>query len=310
MPRVVHHMMRLFADDSKLIGIIKNHKDIEILQDDLNALVKWANDWRMLFHPDKCKVMEITKSKKTKNPRVHLSMERTNSHDRHILAETFAEKDLGVQLTNNLKSDVQAKYAAAKASRILGQLNRTFKYWTVENFKVIYCAYVRPHLEYAAPVWSPHLKKDIKVLERVQRRATKLVPKLRNLSYQSRLTKLNLTTLEDRRTRGDLIQFFKINSGFNIISWQNALVSTDTIIQTGPSAAIRRSLHNIRRPEITKCEQREFFFTHRTIPLWNALPSYITAANSINEFKNKLDRHLSEQRKTKNEALRLGAIIY
>ena len=61
MPRVVHHMMRLFADDSKLIGIIKNHKDIEILQDDLNALVKWANDWRMLFHPDKCKVMEITK---------------------------------------------------------------------------------------------------------------------------------------------------------------------------------------------------------------------------------------------------------
>ena len=126
-----------------------------------------------------------------------------------------------MQLTNNLKSDVQAKYAAAKASRILGQLNRTFKYWTVENFKVIYCAYVRPHLEYAAPAWSPHLKKDIKVLERIQRRATKLVPKLRNLSYQSRLNILNLTTLEERRTRGDLIQFFKINSGFNIISWQN-----------------------------------------------------------------------------------------
>ena len=94
-------------------------------------------------------------------------MERINSHDRHILAESFAEKDLGVQLTDNLKFDVQAKYAAAKASRILGQLKRTFKYRTVENFKVIYCAYVRPHLEYAAPVWSPHLKKDIKVLERV-----------------------------------------------------------------------------------------------------------------------------------------------
>ena len=115
MPKVVHHLLKLFADDSKLIGIIKNQKDIEFLQDDLDALSKWAKDWRMLFHPEKCKVMELSRSKRSTNTQVEFSMEVNDSGNRHILAQSKVEKDLGLQITYNLKFDIQAKHAAAKA---------------------------------------------------------------------------------------------------------------------------------------------------------------------------------------------------
>ena len=74
----------------------------------------------------------------------------------------------------------------------------------------LYLTFIRPYLEFAVPVWCPFLKGDIDMIEQVQQRATKLIPAIRNLSYENRLRKLELTTLKDRRLRGDLIQMFKI----------------------------------------------------------------------------------------------------
>ncbi len=95
----------------------------------------------------------------------------------------IVERDLGVLITPNLKFSAHADHAAANASSVLGQLKRTFKYWTKQTFKTIFTTYVRPHLEYAPTVWSPYMKKDISKTEKIQRRATKLVPELRNLKY-------------------------------------------------------------------------------------------------------------------------------
>ena len=72
---------------------------------------------------------------------------------------------------------------------------------------------VQPRLEYAAVVWSPHMKNDIRKLERIQRMATKMVPELRDLEYEHRLKEMGLLMLQDRRERGDLIMTFKIVKG-------------------------------------------------------------------------------------------------
>jgi len=84
-----------------------------------------------------------------------------------------------------------------------------------EDFHLLFNGYVRPHMEYCVQVWSPYLKNDIECLEKVQRRATKLVKGLKNKSYPQRLTLLYTTSLAKRRTRGDLIQVFHILNGID-----------------------------------------------------------------------------------------------
>ena len=80
------------------------------------------------------------------------------------------EKDLGVTFSSNLKFSAHVKTQANRASAILGQLKRTFRFWTIETCRNLYCAFVRPHLEYAAPARSLTSKKDLRTLESVQRR--------------------------------------------------------------------------------------------------------------------------------------------
>ena len=74
---------------------------------------------------------------------------------------------------------------------------------------------IRPHLEYCSCIWSPHLKYNIDAIERVQRRATKIVPSLKNLTYTQRLERLNLETLEYRRRRADLLETYRILNGIH-----------------------------------------------------------------------------------------------
>jgi hypothetical protein len=123
------------------------------------------------------------------------------------------EKALGVTVDCNLSFEHHIMEKLSKANQMMGLIRRSFVYLDTENFRRLYKAIVRPHLEYANSVWVPRRKKDIITLENVQRRATKLVPGLRNLTYQERLKKLNIPTLVYRRLRGDMIEMYKMISG-------------------------------------------------------------------------------------------------
>ena len=81
----------------------------------------------------------------------------------------------------------------------------------------LYQALVRPHLEYCIQAWRPYLRKDIYMIDKIQRRATKLIPELRDLRYEERLKNCGLTTLETRRLRGYQIKVFKILNGYENI---------------------------------------------------------------------------------------------
>jgi len=110
--------------------------------------------------------------------------------------------NFGVINTCDLKSARQCTEAAKKATTVLRLVKRHFHDINIPTFRILYKTFVRPHLEYCVQAWSPHLRKDINTLERIQMRATKLVPELRHLTYYERLYRLDLTTLEEETTRG------------------------------------------------------------------------------------------------------------
>ena len=91
-----------------------------------------------------------------------------------ILSKTMKEKYLGVTMNANMKVSEQCRIAASKGNQVLGMIRRNITYKSV--IILLYKEIVRPHLEYCIHAWNPYLRKDIYLLEKIQRRATKLIP--------------------------------------------------------------------------------------------------------------------------------------
>ena len=172
----------------------------------------------MKFNELKCKVVYFGKN----NPKHTYLLGNTE------LEKVTNEKDLGVYITDDAKPSLQCVEAAKKASQALGFIKRTFTYYDRRSFAILYKTYICPHMEFAVQAWNPYLKKDIECLEKIQHRATKLVPELRNLEYSDRLRELNLYTLEQRRERGDLIEAYKIITGKENIECESSSSSGTT----------------------------------------------------------------------------------
>lgn len=155
---------------------------------------------------------------------------------------------------------------------------------------------MRPHLEYAVSTWNPYSRSNIDLLEKVQRRATKMVKSLRNKPYDERLNELELMNLEERRIRGDLIQMFKIIRGQEKIQLVNGLNFSESL-----KLNLRRQNNMRLMREISKrCSQRYNFLTNRVASKWNELPQSIVSAESLNCFKSKIDREIFGMVKRKN----------
>ena len=103
--------------------------------------------------------------------------------ERVVLEETKAEKDLGVIISSDGKNNRQAIKAVNKANAELGRLRKTFQFFNIKLFKILYPTFIRPHLEFASSVWDNFSKENIKKIENIQKRATKMVIELRALSY-------------------------------------------------------------------------------------------------------------------------------
>ena len=122
-----------------------------------------------------------------------------------ILCKTAKEKYSGVTINANMKVSEHCRIAASEGNQILGMMRRNITYKEKGLIVPLYKAIVRPHLDYFIQAWRPYLRKDIDMLEKVQRRTTKLITGLIDLSYEDRLKECGLTTLETRRLRGDQI---------------------------------------------------------------------------------------------------------
>ena len=189
-----------------------------------------------------------------------------------------------MHVDKDLTFDHHITESVKTANKTLGLIRRTYQHLDVETLRTLYVALVRPKLEYGNVVWSPRLQSHIDELERVQRRATKLVPTLKDKSYEERLKALNLPSLAYRRMRGDAIEIYKYTHGkYNVTSLPFELVDEDVqpTRNNGFKLAKRRCASSVRKD----------FLGNRAVNPWNALPSEVVQAPSMNSFKARLDKH-------------------
>ena len=272
----LNNFISKFADDTKIGNTIITDEDRIKLQQDLNRIAEWSSNWQMPFNVGKCQVLHVGNS----NNRYEYEM-----NGRKINTSNSV-KDLGITLSRDLKFSQHCSEAAKKANRMLGFIKRNFTFMSSDIIIPLYKSLVRPHLEYSVQFWAPHFSKDIAKLETVQRRATKLIPSIRNKPYEDRLKHLDLYSLTKRRLRGKLIQCFKIVKGFDNVNMDNFFTFAPEMPTRGHS--LKLSGHRVN------LDATKFFFTNDIIDAWNRLPITVIESTTINMFKSRLDHHLSD----------------
>ena len=151
---------------------------------------------------------------------------------------------------------------------------------------MLYKSLVRPHLEYGNLIWRPFNIKDIKLVESVQRRATKLVPNLKDLSYPQRLQKLNIPSLVYRRRIGDMTFMYKLMTG------KINLKPEDIVMFNGHTRG--HEFKVMKKKALRKA--RTNVFSNRIVNEWNNLPSNVIKSATTSSFKSNLDKHCVNQR--------------
>jgi len=271
----------LYADDLKLFREIKSPADQVTLQRELNQLENWTKDSLLQFHPDKCKNLRFKPKSKT-----------TDATNKYTVGDTMMEvvsefNDLGITFTQDLSFHEHINKKVKKANSLAGMLRRTFTHLDKDNFKQLFTSIVRPHLEYGAPIWNPHHRKLIDTIEKVQRRATKQLPPMSELSYKERLKLLQLPTLEYRRYRGDMIEAYKLSHKLYDEKAAEGLLNYCNKEDTQ---------YRIRKHRYTLCKEKwskdvkRFSFKNRISNQWNNLPEAVVNSPTLNTFKNRLDK--------------------
>ena len=192
-----------------------------------------------------------------------------------VLGRNTQEKDLGVTFSADMNVSEQCGIAASKGNQ------NTIMYKEKHIIVPLHKAIVRPHLEYFIQAWRPYRKKDIDKLERIHRRATKMIPELGDLSYDSRSLQCGLTTLETRRLRGDQIEVFKLVNAYEY-------VDRNIFFKLKEGSRTRRHKAALVK-EQCRLDMRKYSFSQRVIKEWNKLPNDCVNASSVNMFKQLTD---------------------
>ena len=145
----------------------------------------------------------------------------------------------------------------------------------------------RVHLEFSTPVWSPWLKGDIDLLEKVQERVVKMISGLQGTTYEDKLKELKLMSLTDRRTRFDQIQIYKIVKGIN-------KVSSETWFEPDIPRNTRGSHPLNLKVKFRNSDTAKNFFSVRAAKKWNSLPGHLKDSPTLTCFKSRYDKYVGQ----------------
>ena len=205
LPEVVQSKLWMFADDTKIYHTISSNEDSILLQNNLSSIMKWCSTWLMDSNYGKCKCMSFG------NRTLPMSQYLMSTGEEDISVMRVCEQlDLGVLFTSEFKFGPHIHHIVQKANRLIGLIKKSFDFLDAPMLRTLYTSLVCPYLDYACVVWCPFQLGDIRIIEKVQRRATKIIQSLKDKSYYDRLVSLNLPSLLYRRRRMDVIMVYLI----------------------------------------------------------------------------------------------------
>ena len=215
--------------------------------------------------------------------------------DGEALETVEEEKYLGVWMRDDMKPSLQCAKAAQSANMALGMLLRSFHYRTKSTLIPLYKTFVRSRMEHAVAAWSPWLERDVEELEKIQKRLVRSLSDVRGENYEEKLKRAGLTTLKERRERGDLIEAFKVLKGFYKVDkdvWfrridQRTTRETRSSVTVEDGTATQKT-DILYKPQVSH-DIRKNFFTIRVVRQWNALPESVRSQKTVNGFKTALD---------------------
>lgn len=265
----------VYADDLCLYRPISCQHDLFILQKDVDMLTDAINNLALKLNADKCKT--ITFSRKISPLSFDIYISGT------LLNQVSSLKYLGFYLTSDLRWSKHITLMCSTARRKLGYIYRKFyKFSHSSTLLILYKAFVRPILEYGAPVWDPHLNKDLQAIESVQRFATKICLKNWSMPYPDRLKLLDLDSLYTRRKGAKLCLLYKIVHSLSAPSFSLIPVSHNYSTRSHDSCFRLWHAH-------TNCALHSFY--NSSIRAWNELPQEVVSCSTLLTFRKSLYEH-------------------
>lgn len=279
---------KMFADDLKLYLHSSAPspnclRSLPGMQNNIDLLSSTAASWGLRFSTGKCVHLRFARQRHVQAENLETSIYTLNGNP---INQSFSHSDLGVTVDRKLKFDHHTRSIAAKAGGVATNLLKSTINRSPNFMSSLLISDVRPILDFASPVWNLGFLGQTKLLESVQRRWTKQITGLSDLSYAERLTVLGLYSVKGRLLRHDLIYCYRIFHDLSIIS------PTD-LFTMAPTVATRGHRFKIQMQH-SQLESRRRFFSCRVIQRWNSLPLDVVDAPSLPVFKTRLHSFLGE----------------
>ena len=270
---VLHDVhIKLYADDAKIYLATKRNTPNLKLQADLNRLATWAKENQLSLAIQKCCVLHLG----------HGNYKTPYILDNVQLPVVNSVVDLGVVISDNLKFSDHCYKIARKCFQMVNLIFKVFRSRDKSFLLTLFQTYIRSRLEYASEVWSPYLLKDIDLIENVQRKFSKRIPGMGNYSYNERLSRLNLESLEYRRIVKDLVLVY------NILH-RNLLLDSKELFEFSYVANTRGNSYKLQVNAV-RLDIQKYFFVNRSIKIWNSLPDEVILSPNVNAFKSKVQQ--------------------